>query len=232
MAAGAAARADLLRWCASVAARDRREPPPTPELWNHHKLDTDQVLARELHLAGSRVRKSTIRTATTPARLPDAKEEVAFHVVAYALNAAAEEEARSLGGFDQLDCSSFSETEISAPAHLLAKMLKGAAPFMSTRGGVAGGRGIPARMLVDLEAAAADRNSLGGASLLDVSHGAGGGGGGGKGASSSSSAAATRGSGGAVEGGAVPGDVAVRGLEIALATMRVVGLYKLNSKCS
>jgi len=39
--AGVAARADLLRWCASVAARDRREPPPSPELWNPASLDDD-----------------------------------------------------------------------------------------------------------------------------------------------------------------------------------------------
>jgi hypothetical protein len=54
--AAAAAAADLLRWCHSVTSRDRREPPPVPELWGNTKVDKDVLLARELHLAGAYTR--------------------------------------------------------------------------------------------------------------------------------------------------------------------------------
>ena len=56
-ASAATARADLLRWCDRVESRDRREAPPTPQLWNHEKVGKDVARARELHLAGGAVRK-------------------------------------------------------------------------------------------------------------------------------------------------------------------------------
>ena len=218
MAAGA--RADLLRWCGSVHARDRREPPPTPELWNHAKLEKDVALARELHLAGGRVQKSTLRAAPDATfDLPGDKEEVLLHLVAYALDAAAEEEARRLtatmgGEGGDGDGEDSDATQTQTQQRTASKILPpGTTPFMSTRSDVASGRGIPARILIDDEAqaqrddlAATEMELYSGAKKTGTSSSA-----------SSSSAAAAAAAAFVIQ----PGDAVVRGLELAIGTMRV-----------
>ena len=103
-ASAATARADLLRWCDRVESRDRREAPPTPQLWNHEKVGKDVARARELHLAGGAVRKRVTHAPPpvddTAAIAPGHGQEVTFHLVAYAVRPEAVDAPRDDGSDD------------------------------------------------------------------------------------------------------------------------------------
>ena len=135
----ATVRADLIRWCERVESRDRREAPPTPTLWNREKIGKDVALARELHLAGGAVRKR-VTHAPSPsgdavAVTPGHAWEVWFHVVAYAVRPDAVDAPREEGetGADELDA------RVPSRARLI----------LSTRADVGGGCGAPHRLILD-----------------------------------------------------------------------------------
>lgn len=132
-------RADLIRWCERVESRDRREAPPTPTLWNREKIGKDVALARELHLAGGAVRKR-VTHAPSPsgdavAVTPGHAWEVSFHVVAYAVRPDAVDAPREEGetGADETDA------RVPSRARLI----------LSTRADVGGGCGAPHRLILD-----------------------------------------------------------------------------------
>lgn len=73
-----AERDEFLRNCERIAAREKWEPPPEPELWNRTKLEREQKLAQELHLAGGSVRKAVTREGD--GSVPNEKDEVVYHI--------------------------------------------------------------------------------------------------------------------------------------------------------
>ena len=120
-------------------SRDRREAPPTPTLWNREKIGKDVALARELHLAGGAVRKR-VTHAPSPsgdavAVTPGHAWEVWFHVVAYAVRPDAVDAPREEGetGADETDA------RVPSRARLI----------LSTRADVGGGCGAPHRLILD-----------------------------------------------------------------------------------
>jgi len=137
----ATVRADLIRWCERVESRDRREAPPTPTLWNREKIGKDVALARELHLAGGAVRKR-VTHAPSPsgdavAVIPGHAWEVSFHVVAYAVRPDAVDAPREGEG----ETGETDETDARVPSR--ARLI------LSTRADVGGGCGAPHRLILD-----------------------------------------------------------------------------------
>lgn len=207
----ATVRADLIRWCERVESRDRREAPPTPTLWNREKIGKDVALARELHLAGGAVRKR-VTHAPSPsgdavAVIPGHAWEVSFHVVAYAVRPDAVDAPREEGetGADEMDA------RVPSRARLI----------LSTRADVGGGCGAPHRLILDdrsdgeressntAEAAGTTRRERRRplTSRDDETDAQ---------TSPSSSSATTR-----TSAAVYPGQLCVRGLELALASMAV-----------
>ena len=225
-------RSDLVRWVASVTARPKREPLPSVAPWttsHGHTNDAREVsFARELRVARGFVRKATMKEAPAgvDARRIGDGDEVMCHVVAYALDASADLEAmkrlRAAAAVNDDDddglVSSMGSSSSSSSvgergllsAGAAAVLPAGHAPFLSTRADVGNGGGVPARFFVDGEAAAATprHGEASEAAPREAER---------RGVYDVDEARAAGGNGSAV----TPGDVAVRGLELALGTMRV-----------
>lgn len=137
---------ELQRWVTSVRARPKREPAPSPELWNAPKLDAAASLARELHRSGNRVRKWVTHIQgehAEPTTSTEHSEEVTFHVVARAVPPSLLTEALD----DESDASGDPIADEKKYQNLIT-FVRTFTPFFSTRAGICGGNDTPARVFL------------------------------------------------------------------------------------